>query len=65
MLVCSQPVCAIVVRVPRDYIERFSSFMQVLLILYPFLWWQLFSMLLRQRKKRLGGASPGALKKRQ
>lgn len=39
--------------------------MQVLLILYPFLWWQLFSMLLRQRKKRLGGASPGALKKRQ
>jgi hypothetical protein len=27
---------------------------QVLLAVYPFLWWQLYSLLLRQRRKRLG-----------
>jgi hypothetical protein len=29
-----------------------------MLYLYPFLWWQLFSTLLHQRKKKLGGQRP-------
>ena len=31
-----------------------SGIVQVLLAVYPFLWWQLYSLLLRQRRKRLG-----------
>lgn len=30
--------------------------MQGVLYVYPILWWQLYSMLLRQRKKKIGGA---------
>jgi len=38
----------------------YAVFMRIILLLYPLLWWQLFSMLLRQRRKRL----PGALTKK-
>jgi very-long-chain (3R)-3-hydroxyacyl-CoA dehydratase len=36
----------------------YRVFMVGLLCVYPILWWQLYSLLLRQRRKKLGGA-PG------
>ena len=53
---------------PWNFGFDYGVFIKVLLVLYPFLWWQLFSMLLRQRRKRLGhgaGAGRAAPKKRQ
>ncbi|GAX82235.1 hypothetical protein CEUSTIGMA_g9663.t1 [Chlamydomonas eustigma] len=33
---------------------EYSTFIQALLVCYPFLWWGLYSSLLRQRNKKLG-----------
>lgn len=35
----------------------YAIFMKVILGLYPILWWQLYSMLLRQRSKRLSSST--------
>ncbi|KAG1671188.1 hypothetical protein FOA52_010124 [Chlamydomonas sp. UWO 241] len=35
----------------------YTAFLRVLLLLYPFMWWQLFSSLLTTRKKKLGAKS--------
>lgn len=41
----------------------YAIFMKISLLMYPFLWWQLYGMLLRQRAKRLSG-TPSIAKKR-
>ena len=34
-------------------------FLQITLLVYPLLWWQLFSTMLRARAKKLGGGGGG------
>lgn len=44
---------------------RFPLLPQVLLCLYPFLWFRLYSFLFRQRRKKLQPTAAAARKKRQ
>lgn len=37
----------------------YGVFLKLLLVVYPVLWWQLYSMLLRQRKKKVVGGGGG------
>ena len=41
----------------------YGMFLKLLLVVYPVLWWQLYSMLLRQRKKKVGGGGGGGKKR--
>ncbi len=36
----------------------YAVFIKVVLVLYPFLWWQLYAMLLKTRSKKLPNTSP-------
>ncbi|KAG2498226.1 hypothetical protein HYH03_003976 [Edaphochlamys debaryana] len=45
-----------------NFAFHYHTFIQILLFLYPLLWWQLYSQLLRARSKKLGGASKSAKK---
>jgi hypothetical protein len=40
---------------PLNFAFDYHTFLVGLLLVYPFLWWQLYSMLLGQRKKRISG----------
>lgn len=42
----------------------YAVFMKVVLVLYPFLWWQLYAMLLKTRSKKLPNASPAFFSKK-
>ncbi|KAL4424771.1 hypothetical protein ABPG77_000811 [Micractinium sp. CCAP 211/92] len=43
----------------------YSLFLKGLMVFYPFLWFRLYSFLLRQRRKKLGAAAADAGKKRE
>jgi len=43
---------------------HYPSFLKALLVAYPFLWWRLYSGLLRQRSRRLGRSEAGGSDKR-
>lgn len=43
---------------------EYAVFMKVVLVLYPFLWWQLYAMLLKTRSKKLPNASPAFFSKK-
>ncbi|KAG2439131.1 hypothetical protein HXX76_004498 [Chlamydomonas incerta] len=42
---------------PYNWAFDYHRFIQIVLLLYPLLWWQLYSSLLRARAKKLGGGS--------
>ncbi|GIL62443.1 hypothetical protein Vafri_16669 [Volvox africanus] len=47
---------------PYNWAFSYHRFIQVVLALYPFLWWQLYSSLLRARSKKLAPQPPKASK---
>lgn len=45
-----------------NFAFSYSAFIKLVLLVYPFLWWQLYSQLLSQRRKKVG--SSGGARKR-